>query len=190
MTHVGYGRGGYGNGKFGDGGYPDSGALDDLRAAYADTVVEVDTDGELYDIEAALAEELDRITFQSQLPVLDHTVATALGGALDRIGLLLDVTRRSGESDDSLRQRIILAGMASIASGTTNELMQLTAEAYEVPVDSSNLSFPIDLEQDPATFKVEVDSQTAREATLDTETIDTILEGATAAGHAVEIQET
>jgi len=190
MTHVGYGRGGYGSGGYGDGGYPDSGALRELRAAFADTVVTVEAGGELDAIEAALAEELNRITFQSRLPVLDHTVATALGGALDRIGLLVNVTRRSGESDASLRTRIILAGMASIASGTTNELMQLTAEAYEVPVDSNNLSFPIDLESDPATFKVEVDSQTAREATLDTSTIDTILEGATAASHRVEITET
>jgi len=190
MSHVGYGRGGYGSGTYGDGGYPDSGALRELRAAFADTVIDVESGGELHDIEAALAEELDRISFQSRLPVLDHTVATALGGALDRIGLLLNVTRRSGESDASLRQRIVLAGMASIASGTTNELMQLTAEAYEVDVDSNDLSFPIDLEDDPATFKVEVDSQTAREATLGADTINTILEGATAAGHKVEIEET
>lgn len=173
----------------GDSGYPDSGALRELRAAYADTVIDVESGDELYNIVAAVAEELDRISFQSQLPLRDHAVGTALGGALDRIGLLLDVTRRSGESDDSLRQRIVLAGMASIASGTTNELMQLTAEAYGVPVNSSNLSFPIDLAADPATFQVEVDSQTANDATLDTDTIETILEGATAASHRVEITE-
>jgi len=79
--------------------------------------------------------------------------------------------------------------MASIASGTTNELMQLTAEAYEVPVDSNDLSFPIDLAADPATFQVEVDSQVANNAALDTDTIAAILEGATAAGHTVKITE-
>lgn len=189
MTHVGYGRGGYGSGDYSDGGYPNSGALRKLRASFADTVVDVDSGGELYDIEAALSDELDRISFQSRLPLLDHAVGTAIGGALDRIGLLVGVTRRSGESDDSLRRRIVLAGMASIASGTTNELMQLTAEAYEVPVDSNDLSFPIDLAADPATFQVEVDSQVANNAALDTDTIAAILEGATAAGHTVKITE-
>jgi len=80
--------------------------------------------------------------------------------------------------------------MASIASGTTDELMQLTAKAYEVAVDSNGLSFPIDLEQEPATFQVEVDSQVANDAALDTDTIADILEGATAASHRVAITET
>jgi len=190
MTHVGYGRGGYGSGGYGDGGYPDSGALQQLRGAFADTVIDVESGGELYAIEAALATELNRISFQSQLPILDHAIGTAQGGAIDRIGLLVGVTRRSGESDASVRQRVVLAGMASIASGTTNELMQLTAEAYEVDVDNSSLSFPIDLASAPATFQVDVDSQVANDAALDTDTIEAILERAAAAGHRVAITET
>lgn len=187
---TGYGQGGYGLGGYGTGGYPDGGSYDDLADAYADTLLPHFPNTGFDDVLLALACEFDRLRHEFTVVEDRHTVNSAVDGSLDRIAALVGVTRRNGETDTELRRRTIINGMAALSSGTTDELMTITATAFDVAVDDSGLTFTLDLDNEPAEMVVEVSSSIAQNSVLSLETVEAVLESAAPAAHRVIVFET
>jgi hypothetical protein len=150
-----------------------------------DTPLTVEPDSDFQAWLEAFATEYDRID-SDQSDVLEaHHVTTAEGSELERIGQLFNVKRRTNETDEQLRQRIRIRGSIAVTSGTTNEMMELSALALETTVD--DLYFPIDLAANPATFSLSIPQEIMDNAALTQSTVERELERALPVGHRIDV---
>lgn len=156
-----------------------------VHDAFEETPIREEYGSTLEDLNSAFVDQLDRISGDIRDVARSHNVDTAKEQDLDKFGLFVGVERQDGESDDTYRQRIKIRGRAKIASGTTDEMMELSAVAFETTVDE--LSFPVDLAANPAQFDVEVPSSIATDAALTVSDAETALEYALPAGHRINI---
>jgi uncharacterized phage protein gp47/JayE len=150
-----------------------------------ETPIHTDPETDLANLLEAIGGDLDRIDDARETILQLRHVDTAIGTDLEKLGALVGVTRRDGETDPQLRQRIKVRGYAESHSGTTNQMMKLSALAFETDVES--LGFPIDLATTPATFQVSVNQQIVDDAALGVATVENELENAVPAGHRVRI---
>lgn len=153
-----------------------------------DTPLYVEPNGDLQAWLTGIGNELDRYDSEQTDVLQRHHVDTAEGIELERIGDLVNVTRRTGESDEQLRQRIKIRGRVTVTSGTTDEMMELSALALET--DFSNLSFPVDLATTPAEFPVEASTSVISDAVLSQQTIEDELSRGVPVGHRVTLTAT
>lgn len=89
----------------------------------------------IYKLANALCAPLDGIDYRLNMVHANIHVSYAMGKSLDRIGNLANVTRKTGESDDHYRKRIIVHMRASVIGTTYDEVVSFTATLLDQPVD-------------------------------------------------------
>lgn len=175
---------GYGEGQYSYGGYGgalDVDNIDAYRDALTDSTLRYREDTNLARLIRVLVIELDFLSLAIQNIAQAHTIVDASGAVLDKYGALFGAERTENESDEHYRLRLQARGLVSHGSGTFNELAELTKLLLQT--DYSNVSFPIDLAADPATFKAETSSSVVSDSPFTASEVEGLLQDAVAAGH-------
>lgn len=143
---------------------------------------------EIAKLEEAFGAEFDRIDADANEIKKDRHIGTVSGESLDHMGDLIDVPRKTGESDDKYRRRIIGEVAASVSRGTWDSVAQAAARIVDGEADE-DLELNTRYDSNPATVFVSIDSDVLGDSPLTDSEIADILGKAVAAGHAVESRE-
>lgn len=136
---------------------------------------------------SALLSEADRIDGDlASIHDAQH-IDTAEGDNLEQLGKLVQIHRKSGESDDKYRARIKLKFRVGNIGTTYDEFAEFTGVMLET--DARNVEFSYNFGSDPATVNVAADGDLYNSTSLTSEEIADFLEEAVPAGHAVKATE-
>jgi len=89
-------------------------------------------DGEpLYEYLSVFSSELKRLNTDIQSLADERFIETATGQELERLGAEVGVTRRGGESDDSLRLRVQIGKAVAASNGTAEDIRTILAIVFD-----------------------------------------------------------
>lgn len=117
-----------------------------------------------------------------------HHIRTATGAELDKIGKLIGKRRKSNETDEKYRIRLILAFRLNSVGGTFDELAQFFSVLLDTDVE--NINFETKFEALPATITVRTDSQILDANVLSNTEITNFAGEVVQAGHRVTLETT
>jgi len=103
------------------------------------------------------AEEFQELSDARQETMIAQYVETALGGQLDRIGEFVKTPRKSGETDDEYRPRLIVEFKKITAGGTIDELIEVSAILLGTSESKIEVEEPYDVEYARVDLKVNQD---------------------------------
>ena len=151
-----------------------------------DSAIDFAPDSNAYGLVDALLSEADETDDILGKVYHAHQIETAQGKELDQFGKLVNVQRKSGESDAKYRVRI-KAEFAQSRTGTTfNDFVEFAAST--LGTDIQNIDVRTDYERLPAVVTVFASPQTYEENALASAELADILSGGVPAGHEVNAQ--
>jgi hypothetical protein len=112
-------------------------------------------------------------------------INTATGAELDQFGELVNVDRKTNESDEKFRARIKATFRASTMGTTFDQFTEFCAET--INTDISNLEFTTPYESNPATVEISAPSTIYDSANFSNEEIVSLFEKGVPAGHKVNV---
>jgi len=138
-----------------------------------------------YKLVSALLSEADRIDADLEAIYEAQHINSAGGDDLDKLGRLVNVTRKSSESDDKYRARI----KAEFRQGTIGTTFDQFAEFCAAVLDANprDFEFLLSLSGDPATVDVGIGAETLEGIGFTESEIQEILDGGVPAGHEVQV---
>lgn len=153
------------------------------------TPYDVDDDGWQAFIEATATEVEDVEQELSQI-LSEKFVSSASGTRLDRLATLVDVERRTGESDDLFRARTQVALRQLLASATIAEIRETIAvlldlEVDEVAIEEEVAGSDVGIDEGTASITVGVDPSVLEDREITVAQFIEVLEGLVAAGVSV-----
>ena len=114
-----------------------------------------------------------------------HSIRNAEGRALDHIARGVDLRRRSGESDDVFRLRIMLQYLLNAMDGTMEEIESFLHTLFDA--EPGQISFERDFDDRPGTLLVSFDRQIFGASPLTPSQIGDFAESTVPAGHRIEL---
>jgi hypothetical protein len=114
-------------------------------------------------------------------------INSATGAELDQFGELVNVERKSNESDAKYRARIKATFRSSTMGATFDQFSEFVAVVLETDID--NIRFLTPYERKPATVEVSANSEIYEALDLTNEDVIELLDGGVPAGHRVEVFE-
>jgi len=114
-------------------------------------------------------------------------INSATGAELDQFGELVNVERKSNESDAKYRARIKATFRASTMGATFDQYVEFCTSVLQT--DVANLNFNTPYESQPATVIVGADGDVYNSVGFTAEEIVSLLEKGVPAGHRVEVVE-
>jgi len=191
---TGYGIGGYGEGGYGVGSPEydrenifDREAIDFVSANWSNYGVSIDERSNTYALMRALTSQCDRIDKDLSVVRQARHIETAVGKEVDRLGKIVSVSRRDGETDERLKKRIVLAFYAARTTCSFDEFARFTIEILDT--DFSDAEFWYDFENYHATIFVSAYPETYDRSPFTRGEIADYLAEVVPAGHRVNIQE-
>lgn len=139
-----------------------------------------------YDLIETLGQQYTDIYDDIEQLYDERLVQSASGSHLDRLGAKFDVERKTNETDDELRTRIIATRKASLSDGSYSDIADVAATALDVNPSQLNIRRPSDTNT-AGTAEVRVSGTTISNAPLSQSTIDQLLSDAAVAGHTVDL---
>lgn len=139
-----------------------------------------------YKLVRALLSQAHRIDEDLEWIQSSHAIQTATGSNLEKIGQLVDVDRRSNESDASYRARIKATFRSATTSTTFNEFVQFSSRVLDTSID--NITFTTS-PAFPASVSVSTDESVYNNLNLSNEDVKELLGMGVPAGHEVRILE-
>lgn len=140
-----------------------------------------------YKLMRALLSEADRIDSDLEDIYDQHHVNSATGDDLDKIGDLVNVDRKTGESDSRYRARIKGQFRASTIGTSFDEFAEFTASVLSTELD--NIDFLTSYGARPAAVSVSAQSSVYESVDLNASEIGDILDDGVPAGHEVRVLE-
>lgn len=116
-------------------------------------------------------------------------IDTAEGDDLDKFGDLVNLPRKSGESDSKYRARVKARLSIGTIGTTTDQFIEFGATVLETNAKNIQLSYPNDRVADPAQINFIADSSVYDNVDLTPQEVVSLLEDAVPAGHAVNVLE-
>lgn len=112
-------------------------------------------------------------------------INSATGDELEKFGELVNVKRKSGESDDSYRARIKAVFRASTIGTTYDQFTEFCAEILTTNIENFNFNTPYG--SNPATIVVGAEESIYADVGFTNQTIADLLQRAAPAGHSVDV---
>jgi uncharacterized phage protein gp47/JayE len=151
------------------------------------SAVDVAPQSNTYQLLRALLSQADRIDADLEDIYNDHHIDSADGTALDVFGSLVNVERKSNESDNKFRARIKAQFRASTIGTTYDEYLQFVAAVLQTNV--GNIELSTNYGGDPATVNVSTQSSVYENVDLTPTETQEILGSGVPAGHEVKALE-
>jgi len=140
-----------------------------------------------YRLVRALVSQYDRIDENLEDIYDQHHVNSATGDDLDKIGNLVNIDRKTGESDSRYRARIKGKFRASTIGTTFDEFAEFTASVLNTNI--SNIDFLTSYGARPAAVSVSAQGSVYNNVNLTASEIRDILDDGVPAGHEVRVLE-
>ena len=140
-----------------------------------------------YKLMRAALSEADRIDTDLENIFDQHHINTATGDDLNKIGDLINLDRKSGESDSKYRARIKSKFRAATIGSTFDQFTQYVASVLNTDLD--NVDILTNYGNDPAVVSVAVQSEVYDAVDLTASEIQNILGDGVPAGHEVSTLE-
>lgn len=129
----------YGDGPYGTPDFPTETNIHRLQNQWSNDGVPLDADSNIKRLLRSIATALDYFDERLQEVYTQNNVVTATGGSLDNIGYLANVPRKTGESDDRYRLRIIATVWSSLSGATFDEVAQFISFVLDTDVRDIDL---------------------------------------------------
>jgi hypothetical protein len=191
---TGYGIGGYGEGGYGVGAPEydrenifNRKAIDFVSANWSNYGITIDERSNTYALMRALTSQSDRMDKDLSVVRQARHIETAVGKEVERLGKIVSVSRRDGESDERLKKRIVLAFYAARTTCAFDEFARFTINILETNFD--DVRFWNDFEQQHATIFVSAYPETYDRSPFTRDEITEYLESVVPAGHRVNLRE-
>jgi hypothetical protein len=179
---------GFGSGTFGQ--YPFTSSTDDnfeqLLDEYDDRLIDP-ADTEVRAIADTLHFTQDSIDEDGAVSRRERFIQTASAVGLERKAELFGSSRRNNESTQAFRSRIASAYAAASSETTYDQFAAVTLRVLDADATSVTLETPPNT-PDPNTVTIEADPSVLDDHPLSSGTLESYLEDAVPAGHAVRIE--
>lgn len=158
---------------------------DEIIANNPNDPIPLDDDDILSPLIEVIADELDELDVSINHIEEELLINTASDWGLDARGADVGVFRRSGETDDEFRQRIIMAYGRALSDATAEQFGLVLRRALDA--DSSDIAIR-PTEEDVPEMIVDINQSVVDDSPLDEETIVEELNGALPMGHGLRIE--
>lgn len=176
----------FGGGRHGQGLYEFSNEqLDDIRDAWDSGGIEFHPENNVWNLETAISTPQALISDDLVEINAAHHIDTAVDGELDKIGALVDVYRKSGESDARLRARIKASFRAAITGTTHEDVLEFITSLLETDSERIDINW---LTNVPGTAFVNVFEEDINNASITTGDLEEFLTQIVPAGHRIIVE--
>lgn len=145
--------------------------------------IEFTQNSNTYKLVRALTSQADRIDDEIDKIRQSHHIDTATGEALDRIGELVQLTRKSNESDEKFRARIKVQFRVGNIGTTFDEFSEFSSVLLNTDID--NIEYIFNYENRPATVQIATQTEVYENSPLTRNEVSEFLSRAVPAGHEV-----
>jgi len=152
-----------------------------------DSGIEFSPNSNTYKLIRALLTEANRIDDDLEEIYDQHHVNTATGDDLDKIGDLVDVSRKTGESDSRYRARIKARFRAATIDTTFDQFSEFVASVLNTNID--NIDFLTNYGSRPATVSVSTQGNVYDAVNLTPTELKDLFGAGVPAGHTVRVLE-